>query len=65
MPRTATRSSLDDVIDAYKPGIDVTLIDENLRCSVDDRLRNLQRLLEFAEELRRAGRELTSKTSER
>ena len=61
MPHTATRSSLDDVIDAYKPGIDVTLIDENLRCSLDERLRRLQRLLEFAEELRRAGRELTSK----
>jgi hypothetical protein len=56
------RSSLDDVVDAYKPGIDVTLIDENLRRSIDERLRNLQRLLEFAEELRRAGRELTTKT---
>ena len=54
------RSSLDDVIDAYKQGIDVTLIDANLRRSVDDRLRELQRLLEFAEELRRAGRKLTS-----
>jgi hypothetical protein len=61
MSDNATRSSLDDVIDAYKPGIDVTLIDENLRRSVDDRLRHLQGLLEFAEELRRAGRELTTK----
>ena len=56
------RSSLDDVIDAYKAGIDVTLIDENLKRSVDERLRNLQQLLEFAEELRRAGREITTKT---
>ena len=56
------RSSLDDVIDAYKAGIDVTLIDENLKRSVDERLRHLQQLLEFAEELRRAGRELTTKT---
>jgi hypothetical protein len=54
------RSSLDDVIDAYKRGIDVTLIDANLRRSVDDRLRELQRLLEFAEELQRAGRNRTT-----
>jgi len=58
----SSRNSLDDVIDAYKPGIDVTLIDENLRRSIEERLRYLQRLLEFAEELRRAGRELTTKT---
>ena len=51
-----TRTSLDDVVDAYKPGIDVTLIDENLRRSVDERIANLQRLLEFHEELQRAGR---------
>jgi hypothetical protein len=50
------RSSLDDVIDAYKEGIDVTLIDANLRRSVDERLRELQRLLEFSDELQRAGR---------
>ena len=53
---SAARNSLDDVIDAYKRGIDVTLIDANLRRSVDDRLRELQRLFEFAEELQRAGR---------
>jgi hypothetical protein len=62
MAPTPGRSSLDDVIDAYKPGVDVTLIDENLRRPVDERLRNLQRFLEFAEELRRAGRALTTKT---
>jgi hypothetical protein len=62
MSLTAGRSSLDEVVDAYKPGVDVTLIDENLRRSVDERLRNLQRLLEFAEELRRAGRALTTTT---
>ena len=54
------RSSLDEVIDSYKPGIDITLIDANLRRSIEERIRELQRLLEFAEELRRAGRELPS-----
>jgi hypothetical protein len=61
MSSAERRSSLDDVIDVYKRGIDVTLIDENLKRSVDERMRNLQKLLEFAEELRRAGRELTPK----
>ena len=46
----------DPVIDAYKPGIDVTLIRENLKHSPDERLRALQRLQAFAEELRRAGK---------
>jgi hypothetical protein len=48
----------DPVIDAYKPGIDVTLIRENLRRSPEDRLRALQQLQIFAEELRRAGKQL-------
>jgi hypothetical protein len=62
MSSITERNSLDEVIDAYKPGVDVTLIDENLRRSVGERLANLQRFLEFAEELRRAGRALTTKT---
>lgn len=48
----------DPVIDAYKPGIDMTLIRENLRRSAEDRLRALQQLQVFAEELRRAGKQL-------
>jgi len=54
----AVRTSFDDVVDAYKSGIDRTLIDENLRRSIDERLRNLQQVHEFAEELQRAGRAL-------
>ncbi|HSL22702.1 MAG TPA: hypothetical protein VK886_14305 [Vicinamibacterales bacterium] len=49
-------SSLDKVIAVYKRDIDVTLIDGNLRLTVEDRIAQLQRLLEFAEELRRAPR---------
>lgn len=48
----------DPVIDAYKPGIDMTLIRENLKRTPEERLRALQQLQEFAEELRRAGKEL-------
>ncbi len=53
---TTTRTSLDDVIDVYKRDIDVTLIEGNLRLTVEQRIAQLQRLLEFAEELRRARR---------
>jgi len=48
----------DPVIDAYKPGIDVTLIRENLKKTPEERLRALQQLQAFAEELRKGGREL-------
>lgn len=44
----------DPVIEAYKAGIDRTLIRENLRRSVDERVANLQALLRLAEEARRA-----------
>jgi len=48
----------DPVIDAYKAGIDRTLFRENLRLSHEERLRRLQQLQAFAEELRRAGKRL-------
>ncbi len=47
----------DPVIAAYKKNVDRTLIRENLRLSVEERFIKLMRLQEFAEELRRAGRE--------
>ena len=46
----------DPVIEAYKKGIDVTLIRENLRLTVDQRIQQLMSMQEFAEELQRAGR---------
>jgi hypothetical protein len=49
-------NGLDAVIEAYKRNIDVTLIRENLRLSVDQRFDQLMKLQQFAEELRRAGR---------
>jgi hypothetical protein len=48
----------DPVVDAYKPGIDRTLFMENLKRSPEERLRALQQLQAFAEELRRAGKRL-------
>lgn len=50
--------SMRAVIDVYKNGVDVTLIDESLKLTPEERIRRLQELHVFAEELRRAGREL-------
>ena len=45
----------DPVIEAYKKDVDRTLLIENLKLSVEQRLVNLMELQRFAEELRRAG----------
>ncbi|MGQ0766323.1 MAG: hypothetical protein ACT4OZ_11720 [Gemmatimonadota bacterium] len=45
----------DPVIEAYKKGVDRTLLRENLRKTVQQRVDNLIALLELAEEARRAG----------
>jgi hypothetical protein len=46
----------DPVIEAYKKDIDRTLLQQNLRRSVAERLANLIALQRLAEEARRAGR---------
>ncbi len=46
----------DPVIEACKRDIDRTLLRENLKLIVEQRLRKLQNLQRSAEELRRAGR---------
>ena len=46
----------DPVIEAYKRDVDRTLIREQLRRSVDDRVRAMIAASRFAEELREAGR---------
>jgi hypothetical protein len=51
----------DPVIEAYKRDVDRTLIRENLRHSVEERLENLQALYDFAQEVRRAGAEARGK----
>ncbi|HEX3579422.1 MAG TPA: hypothetical protein VHY33_12735 [Thermoanaerobaculia bacterium] len=54
----ANEMAVDPVIEAYKSGIDVTLIRENLRRTPEERLRALEQLQAFAEELRKGGREM-------
>ncbi len=58
--QTAEPAGLDRVIEAYKKHVDVTLIRENLRLTVDQRFQQLMQLQQFAEELQRAGRKARS-----
>ena len=44
----------DPVIDAYKEGVDRTLIRENLRRTVDERIQRMLSALRLVEELRRS-----------
>lgn len=46
------------VIDVYKRDVDMTLLEANLRLTVEERILQLQRWQEFYEELQRAGRAL-------
>jgi hypothetical protein len=46
----------DPVIEFYKKDVDRTLLRENLKLTVEERLRNLMRMQRFAEEMREAGR---------
>ena len=61
MNRVEAGKDLDPVIEAYKKGVDVTLIRENLRLTVDQRFQQLMQLQQFAEDLRRAGRKAREK----
>ena len=54
------KTDFDPLIEAYKKDIDITLIRENLRLTVDQRFKQLMKLQEFAEELQRAGRKARS-----
>ena len=55
--RDVPRANPDPVVEAYKSGIDRTLIRENLKLSVEERFRKAMALARFADELRRAGRQ--------
>lgn len=59
--RVEAGKDLDPVIEAYKKGVDVKLIRENLRLTVDQRFQQLMKLQQFAEDLRRAGRKAREK----
>ncbi len=56
MKPTKPRFSPDPVIEAYKKDVDMSLIRRNLRLSYEERLDQLAKLQQFAEDLRIAGR---------
>ena len=49
-------AEFDRLVEELKKDVDRTLIRENLKLTVEERLLQLMKLQEFAEELRRAGR---------
>lgn len=49
-------AEVDRLVEELKKDVDRSLIRENLKLTVEERLIQLTRLQEFAEELRRAGR---------
>lgn len=56
--KSAEPREIDPVIEAYKAGVDRTLLRENLKLSIEDRFRKATELSRFADELKRAGREM-------
>ena len=50
----------DPVVEAYKKGIDRTLLRANLKLTVTERFQRAMAHARFADELRRAGKELRS-----
>ncbi len=58
-PRFEVPVSLDPdpVIEAYKAGIDVTLLRENLRLTVDGRVRKMCEFVRFLDEVRGTARD--------
>lgn len=51
----------DPVVEAYKKDVDRSLLRMNLKRSVEERLTNLARHLQFFAEIRRAGRKSRGK----
>ena len=52
---------IDPVIEAFKRDVDRTLLRENLKLSVTERVRKHRRVAEFAEKLRLAGQKARGK----
>ena len=46
---------VDPVIEAYKPGIDMTIIRHNLRLTISERIDALQSLMKSIEEMQEVG----------
>ena len=47
-------NSIDEIIEIYKRDVDITMIDENLKRTVAERMQTLEAMAEFVEECRRS-----------
>lgn len=54
--RADDNNPVDPVIEAYKPGIDQTILRHNLQLTLSERLDNLQGLMKSIEEMQEVGR---------
>ena len=61
MSKHRRRPALGPVVETLRKDVDRTLLRENLKLSVTERFRQLQKLQEFAEQLKKAGREARSR----
>ena len=50
-------NSIDEIVEIYKRDVDVTLLDETLKMTVEERLIAAQDFMHFCEELRKSGAE--------
>lgn len=55
-PTKISGDSIQAVIKVYKKDVDKTLIRQNLELTVEERLLNLEKFVQFADELRKAGK---------
>lgn len=58
--QSATKEDLsfDEIIEQFKPDVDFSLVEENLKLTPEERILRLQAFLEFVEELHAAGRRM-------
>jgi hypothetical protein len=55
-PELAAPDYCDPVLEAYKKDVDRALLRENLKFTVEERFQKFERVLEYVQELREAGR---------
>ena len=60
-PKLRTGERRDPVVGAYLPDVDRSLIERNLKLTVEERFLQLMELQRFATELREAGRKAAGK----
>lgn len=58
MSKTNEKSSIDNIIDLYKKDVDMSLIEENLKLTHQQRLDKLIQVVRFLEEVKKKGQDV-------